>query len=298
MTIQFNCPHCGAIIAFNEKHSGKRARCLTCGQLFVIPFKDEKKPKKIKPEKDKPGVPLPGFYRAAFIDNWKLFTKSENFTGLVFIAAAVLIKFFTARLNFTVTLSANRSIDIPVPLGYILHIAAWGFLFWYYMEIIYATAFEIEKLPKVSMGGIYGFIWHIIKSIYTFTIALIVVELPFLIVAIILKIKGDELIVLLLCGLFFFPMAILTVAIGRDLTMLRPDYFVLPIFRAFIPYLAMSVLLGIAGFLQYQAKQYYKQEPLIVAEYLLLNFVAQILILMSMRAIAFFYKHYTCCLPW
>src|SRR4030042_3431534 len=132
MTIQFNCPHCGTIIAFDEKHSGKRARCLSCGQLFIIPSKDQEKPRKIKPEKEKPGEPLPGFYRSAFIDNWKLFAKSENITGLVFITAAVILKFFTARLNFTVTVSAIRSIDIPVPLGYILHTPTLGFLFLYY----------------------------------------------------------------------------------------------------------------------------------------------------------------------
>jgi len=302
MTIQFNCPHCGALIGFAEKHCGKRARCLTCRQLFIIPFKDEKKPKKIKPEKEKPSEPLPGFYRAAFVDNWKLFTKSENVTGLIFITAAVLLKFFTARLNFTVTLPANHSIDIYVPLGYILHTAAWGFLFWYYMEIIYSTAFELENLPDVVMGGFNGLIWHIIKSVYTFAIALLVVELPYFVVAIIAKITGNEWSVFLrmfmLGGLFLFPMAILTVAIGRDLTMLRPDYFVLPIIRAFRPYLAMSMLLGVAGFLQIQARQYNSQEPLVAAGYLLLNIIAQVLILMAMRAIGFFYKHYTCCLPW
>jgi len=299
MTIQFNCPKCNSVIAFDEKHCGKRARCLTCRQLFIIPFKDEKKPKKIKPEKEKPGEPLPGFYRAAFVDNWKLFTKSENVTGLVFIITAVCLKFFTARLNFTVTVPGpRRSIDFYVPLGHILHTAAWGFLFWYYMEIIYSTAFELENLPDVVIGGFNGLIWHIIKSVYTFAIALLVVELPFLIVAIIAKITGNELIVLLLCGLFLFPIAILTVAIGRDLTMLRPDYFVIPIIRAFKPYLAMSMLLGVAGFLQIQARQYNSQEPVVAAGYLLLNIIAQILILMAMRAIGFFYKHYTCYLPW
>ena len=303
MSIQFNCPHCGAIIAFNEKHCGKRARCLSCGQLFIIPSKGQEKPKKIKPEKEKPGKPLPGFYRAAFVDNWKLFAKSKNITGFVFILTAVCFKFFTARWNFTVTLTGPwNSIDIYVPLGYIFHTAAWGFLFWYYMEIIYSTAFEIEKLPDIAMGGFYGFIWHIIKSVYTFLIALFVVELPFLIVATTLKITGSEwpvlLYTLIFGGLFLFPMAILTVAIGRDLTMLRPDYLLIPILKAFTPYLAMSIPLGIASFLQFQASQYNNQEPMVDASYLLLNFIAQILILMSMRAIGFFYKHYTCCLLW
>lgn len=206
-------------------------------------------------------------------------------------------------MNFTTTVSGPRnSIDLYVPLGYILHITAWGFLFWYYMEIIYSIAFETEKLPDIVMGGLYGFLWHIIKSVYTFAIALFVVELPFLIAAITLKIMGSEwpvlLYTLIFGGLFLFPMAILTVAIGRDLTMLRPDYFLIPIFRAFTPYLAMSMLVGIAGFLQYQASQYNNQEPMVAAGYLLLNFVAQIFILMSMRAIGFFYKHYNCCLPW
>jgi hypothetical protein len=302
MTIQFNCPHCGALIGFDEKHCGKRARCQTCGQAFIIPFKDDKKPKKIKPEKEKPAEPLPGFYRAAFVDNWKLFTKSENVTGLVFIATVVLLKFFAARLNFTVTLSARRTIDIYVPLGFILHITAWGFLFWYYMEIIYSTAFELEKLPDVVLGGFYGFIWHIIKSIYTFFIALFAVELPFLITAAISRITDSEwpvlLHILMFGGLFLFPIAILTVAIGRDLTMLRPDYLLIPIFRAFKPYLVVSMLLGAAGFLQLQASQYTGQEPVAAAGHLLLNLIAQIFILMAMRAIAFFYRHYTCCLPW
>ena len=302
MTIQFNCPHCGALIAFDKKHCGKRARCLTCGQLFVIPSADLEKPKKIKLKIER-ADPLPGFYRAVYVDSWKLFTKPENMTGLVFIATAVCFKFFTARLNFNVDIVGPwRSIEIYVPLGYILHTAAWGFLFWYYMEIIYSTAFEIEELPEVVMGGFYGFIWHIIKSIYTFVIALFVVELPFLIASVILKITGIEWPVLqrvfMLGGLFLFPMAILTVAIGRELTMLRPDYLLVPIFRAFKPYLAMSMLLGAAGFLQMQASQYAGQEPVTAATQLLLNLIAQVLILMAMRAIGFFYKHYTCCLPW
>ena len=302
MTIQFNCPHCNALIAFDEKHCGKRARCFTCGQLFIIPSADYEKPQKIKPQKEKRAEPLPGFYRAAFVDNWKLFAKSENVTGLVFILTAVCFKFFMAHLNFTVTVSARRSIDIYVPLGFTLHTAAWGFLFWYYMEIIYSIAFEVEKLPDVVMGGFYGFIWHVVKSIYIFLIALLVVELPFLITAIISKIVEVELSALkyifMLGGLFLFPMALLTVAIGRDLTMLRPDYFLIPIFRAFKPYLAMSMLLGAAGFLQMQTSQYTGQGPLAATGHLLLNLIAQVLILMAMRAIGFFYRHYTCCLPW
>jgi len=28
MTIEFNCPNCGALMAFDRRHRGRRARCL------------------------------------------------------------------------------------------------------------------------------------------------------------------------------------------------------------------------------------------------------------------------------
>ncbi|MHC4417571.1 MAG: hypothetical protein ACYSU6_03180, partial [Planctomycetota bacterium] len=93
MTIQFYCPNCDSIIAFDSKHAGKRARCLACGQLFVIPEKSYEKPKKVKLRIER-GEPLPGFYRAVFIDSWKLFLDPENAISLVFVATVVCFKFF------------------------------------------------------------------------------------------------------------------------------------------------------------------------------------------------------------
>lgn len=302
MTIQFNCPNCNALIAFADKHAGKRGRCLTCGQLFIIPSTDEERPKKVKLKVEK-GEPVPGFYRAAFVDGWKLFTEPENATGLLLILITVCFKFFVARLTYTVAFHGPwRTIEFPLPIGFILSTATWGFLFWYYMEIIYSTAFELEKLPDVKVGGFYGFMWRIVKSLYIFIIALLVVELPFLITVAVSRITGTEwralLRALMLGGLFPFPMAILTVAIGKDLTMLRPDYLLVPIFRAFKPYLAMSALLGAAGVLHTQASQYAGQNFAAAMGYLLLNLAVQVFALMAMRSIGLFYRHYTCYLPW
>ena len=47
MTIQFNCPHCDAVIGFEDKYSGKRAQCTTCGQHFIIPSKNLEKAKNL-----------------------------------------------------------------------------------------------------------------------------------------------------------------------------------------------------------------------------------------------------------
>jgi hypothetical protein len=302
MTIQFNCPSCNELIAFADKHRGKQAHCMTCGQQFVIPAEDKGKSKKIKLPKER-AVPLPGFYRAVFIDSRRLFTNPENVTGLVFIAVAVCLKFFTARLNYTITIPGQAyTVDLPIPIGYVLHVSAWGFIFWYYMEIIYSTAFEQEKLPDVIVGGFKGLLWRIAKTVYIFIIMLFVVELPYLVAALISSRIDAEwpvlLYALMFAGLFLFPVAILTMAVGKDLTMLRPDYFLIPIFRAFWPYLVTAVLLGAVVVLQIYAKQYSGQSPAAATGYLLLNLAVQFIALIAMRSIGLFFRHYSCLLPW
>ncbi len=302
MTIRFNCPNCNELIAFADEHRGKRAHCTTCDQQFIIPSGDKGKTKKIKSPKEK-GEPLPGFYQAVFVDSRQLFTNQENVTGLVFIAVAVCLKFFTAGMNYTVTIPGKAFVfDFPIPIGHVLHISAWGFLFWYYMEMIYSTAFEQEKLPDVIVGGFKGLLWRIAKSVYIFIIMLLVVELPYLIAALISSWMEAEWPVLLYAlmfgGLFLFPAAILSAAVGKDLMLLRPDYFLITISRAFSPYLVTAVLLGAAAVLQMRASQYSGQSAAVTTGHLLLNLAVQVIALIAMRSIGLFFRHYSCLLPW
>jgi hypothetical protein len=306
MTIKFNCPCCNALIAFDSKHAGKRARCQTCQQLFFIPAKNGEKPKKFKTKEIEIAEPLPGFYHAVFVESWKIFKTQTNVTPLVFIALVVCVKFFFGYLNFTLTIPGRAtSIELPVPLGTILTIAAWGALFWYYMQLIYSTAFGTDEIPQVYLGGFKLFIWNILKSVYTFIIILLAVELPYIIAFLIIRKTGLEVSLFLniikLACLFFFPIAILTAAIGKDLTMLRPDYLLIPILRAFKPYLAVAALLIAVGLLELHSKQFNpsgKQALLSIVGYLFLNLVIQAIAVIAMRAIGLFYRHYTCHLPW
>jgi len=302
MTIQFNCPSCNELIAFADEHRGKQAHCMTCGQQFIIPSGNKEKLKKIKAPKEK-AEPLPGFYRAVFVDSWQLFTNPENVTGLVFIATAVCLKFFTFGMNYTLTIPGQAySVDLPIPIGHVLHVAAWGFLFWYYMKIIYSIAYEQEKLPDVIVGGFNGLVWRIAKSVYIFIIILLVVELPYFIAVLIsnwMDIEWPVLeYVLMFAGLFLLPVAILASAVGKDLTLLRPDYFLVTISRAFRPYLVTAVLLGAAAVLQMYASQYSGQSPVVATGHLLLNLAVQIVALVAMRSIGLFFRHYSCLLPW
>ena len=296
MTIQFNCPNCNAIIAFADKDCGKRARCTTCGQLFIIPSKSNETPKKVEPPKEK-GEPLPGFYRAVFVDNWKMFFDSENITPLVFVIAAVCFKFFTAGSPCC---------------AFVTNYAVWGWLLGFYLNIIYETAFEIDKLPEIYLGTAVTFVWYIIKPFFLFSCTMAIVQLPFIITFVLLKDEGltleniwqAEIGVRLLLqgffilGLFLFPIAILTTAVGRDFTMFRPDYLLRPVFRAFIPYVVTVVLLIAAALLETQTTQYTGAELPTTVGHLAMNFAVQVIAIIAMRSIGLFYRHYNCHLAW
>ena len=306
MTIKFNCPYCNALIAFDSKHAGKRARCQTCQQLFIIPSKDGEKPKKFKTEEIEIAEPVPGFFHAVFVESWKIFTTQTNVTPLVFVALAVCTRFFFGHLNFTIVIPGRAtSIELPVPLGTIWTVAAWGALFWYYMQVIYSTAFGTEELPQVYLGGFRKFMWNILKSIYIFLMILLVVELPCIIAYVVMRKTGLEwpvfLTILKLACLFFFPIAILTVAIGKDLTMLRPDYLLIPVFSALKPYLVVAALLITVGALEMLTKQFNPSDKatlLSITGYLFLNLAIQAIAIIAMRAIGLFYRHYSSYLPW
>ncbi len=293
MTIQFFCPNCNEIIGFPDKHAGKRARCTTCGQFFIIPSENYKKTKKVELPKEK-GEPIPGFYHAVFVDNWKLFFDSENATSLVFVIAVVCFKFFTARSPCC---------------AFVTHYAIWGWLFGFYLNIIYETAFEIDKLPEIYLGTSITFLWYIIKPLFLFSVTMAVVQLPFIIVFVLRKDEGltienirqaefGLLHVLFILGLFLFPIAILTTAIGKDITMFRPDYLLRPIFRAFVPYVVTVLLLIAAALLETQTTQYTGASLLTTAGHLAMNFTVQLIAIIAMRSIGLFHRHYSCHLAW
>jgi len=298
MTIQFNCPSCNGLIAFADKHAGKTARCTTCGQRFIIPLASSESPKKVERPEEK-AEPLPGFCRAVFIDSWKLFVRPKSATGLVFITAAVCFKFFGGHTDYSFTMGAFR---VQAPTGLGITLAAWGCLFWYYMEIIHSTALDVEDLPEVSMGGFFGPIWNVTTSLFAFAMALVFGLLPSIVYLAISKKAGVAWHALVYAGLFVFPMAILTFSVGKDIGMVfRPDYLLKPIARAFGPYLVIFGLFALAWELQLRTFGYGQlmdKDASIIALHLLANLAVQGIAVIAMRSIGLFYRHYSCHFPW
>ena len=300
MTIRFYCPNCDALIAFDSKHTGKRARCLSCGQIFIIPAKDDEKPKKIKPEPERT-EPLGGFYHALFVDSWKIFFDPENLTSLAFVIAIVSFKFFLAAETCC--------------MNYVSFVVVWGWLLQFYLNVIYEAGFEMDKLPKIYLGTIFTFLWYIIKPFLIFFFTMLMVQLPFLIALALLQDKGLTyqnmwdgrtglhllLQVLFISGLFLFPMAILTTAIGKDITLLRPDYILKPVLKAFIPYIVVVGWLVAFGVLETQTRQFSvlgEETVSSAAGKLTFNLTVQTVAIIAMRSIGLFYRHYNCHLKW
>ncbi len=140
-----------------------------------------------------------------------------------------------------------------------------------------------------------------------------IVQLPFFITLSLLQDKGITLLnlwqnttglgrllqTLHIVGLFFFPIAILTTAVGRDFIMLfRPDYILLPVLKAFFPYIVASLLLVAACLLEYRTTQYIGSSFLETAAQLALNLAVQVVAIIAMRSIGLFARHFACHLPW
>jgi hypothetical protein len=298
MTIEFNCPKCGALIAFDSKYAGKQAKCLSCEQKFFIPAESFQKAKKVAPEPKPKEDPIPGFYHAVLVDSWKVFVNPQNVTTLAFVAAVVCFRFFLAQ---------------ACCLNYLSSFIIWGWLFGFYLNLISQTAIDDDQLPEIEIGTSITFLLYVLGPFFVFFLTLFLVETPFLVTLSLTQdsgitmgtvFSGSTLLhrllqALLLGGLFLFPAAILTTAVGGTFSLLRPDYLLAPLPRAFFPYLTAVALLTAACILEFRTTQWNpKAETTALTVHLGLNLLVQVVAIIAMRTIGLFYRHYGCYFKW
>ncbi len=307
MSIEFNCPKCEALIAFADKHAGKRAKCVACEHRFVIPEASFQKPVRTsQPEAEpQPAIVLPGFYRAALIQSWRvLLSQPGTLVGLVFIATAVSFKFFVAHVDYSFTLMDRLSIILP--FGLIVRILCWGMLFWVYLETIILGALDVDALPDVDIDGYGDFIRKAIGSVFAFFIALVFCMLPTVLYMLVAGKAHSPGIArgLANLGLFFLPMCILAVGVNQNTQVLcRINLLFAPVTRAFFPYLTCAAMFVGVWFLQ--MKMHNAGDPALAkasaslkALYLILHLGIQILALVTMRSLGLYYRHYQCYFKW
>lgn len=306
-TITFNCPKCGFVCAFRDAYAGRRARCLKCDQVFIIPAQDNQTAEKVKPPKENYD-PLPGFYDAVFKRTLSAIFNKQGVTTLFFVLIVTTLRFFVGYLNYVMKIpcQSGGTLNIYMPLGWAIAAFIWGGLFWIYAEIIYSTAFDVEFLPEITFEGGTGYFAKVFSSIYSFFVILLVVLLPAIIFRNIFLFAGITsnwaVLPFIVLGMFLFPMAVLTVSIGRDLTMLfRPDYFFTPVKKAFKHYLFVSAIFIVVWQLQYMSKNYGEitsKSVFMVSLNLAFVLLVQILIIFAMRIAGLFYRHFACYFKW
>jgi len=309
MTIEFNCPRCGALIGFADQHAGKRAHCATCKQRFFVPDKSFDPPELIAGEPEDRGQPVPGFYRAALTDSWPAVLRLKHGMALTFIAVATTFKFFTAHIDYSFTISGNGRdlFRVFLPIGGFIRLAVWGYLFWYYLEVINWSTQDDAELPEIEIDSLTDFFAKSFKSIYTFAMALFICMLPtitYLAFARASTSAGRAGAILSNAGLFMFPMLILTAGVNQDVqVMMRIDNMIKPIVRAFLPYLTCAVLVMLVWYAQMHTHNY--RDAVLqsaVSSTTFLHLAAQwgiqVLALITMRSMGLFYRHYACYFKW
>jgi len=148
MSITFKCPGCNTLCAFADRHAGHRARCMTCNKTFLIPDHDGAEATVETVEHG----PLPGYYRRALIESWRVFINPDNAKILIFFGLMVSLEYFVGYTDFSMPLPGFR---LQLPLGIITVFIVNGCLFWYYFEIVATSAFAIDELPDVNVD--FGF---------------------------------------------------------------------------------------------------------------------------------------------
>ncbi|PKL50369.1 MAG: hypothetical protein CVV39_01560 [Planctomycetes bacterium HGW-Planctomycetes-1] len=296
--ITFHCPKCKYLCAFKNIYAGRRARCLNCNQIFIIPVSENEKVQKVE-QPEELGEPLPGFYKAVFIYSLPAIFNIRGLATLLFILVITALKFFTIHFNVYIPIGM---ITFCLPIGLIISVLVWGGLFWCYAEIVYSTAFDVEPLPQITFGGGFGYIWLVLKSFYSFTIALLIVMLPAIVAAKVFDFRGRAVFPFVILGLFLFPMAVMMMSISGDLLMLfRFDYFFTPIRKAFRHYIFLVGLFVLTWHLQYISLNYEDvaaRPDSAIALHLAAVLGIQILAIFTMRTTGLFYRHFACYFKW
>ncbi|MFA6187208.1 MAG: hypothetical protein WC770_08380 [Phycisphaerae bacterium] len=300
--ITFNCPKCGFICAFREVYTGRRARCLRCGQIFIIPACDGEIPQKVEPPRENED-PLPGFYEAVLKNSIPAIFNKQGLATLLFVLLVSVLKFFTIHFDFSIQMPG---FTLHIPIGWVMGVLIWGGLFWVYGEIISATSFDIEFMPEVIFDGGFGYVFKVIEAIYTFFLILFLLLLPAIIFRHIFLAFGVNskwaVLPFVMGGAFMLPMAVLAVSITRDVTVLAKfGHLFLPVKKAFWAYLLVAGLFAVGCQLQYLTRNYgdvANKSAFVIGLNLAFVLISQIIIVFAMRTAGLFYRHFACYFKW
>ncbi len=317
MTVEATCPICGGRIQIDPSASGGRITCRLCGKELALPgakpvVLDHAPQADVPgyvspPDRDVIGAPTCGFWG----DAARSFTAPLRRGGLVTFLIVLIIQGLIVALGFA-----------PI-VGIIGQFFALGWLYAFYLNIISHTAGGEDTFPDVGMSD--GIGEDIVKPFFRFIGSFLWVWLPAGVYAFVSALnKGllteeqDAVVVfgLWFLGMFIWPMTVLTIAIfGFNPGALRYDLQVRTIVKALPQYLSVWVLLMLTiGRLVLATLadagggdsttgapnqwEWMSWTPESFVGMIAMAVVQSYMILVAMRVIGLFYRHYKHLFVW
>lgn len=299
-TVEFECPKCGQICAFGDRHVGRRARCTKCSTYFLIPAAGQQACA-LKPTFLEDG-PWSGFWKALFKDTpAALLCPAGLMAASVFIACSVL-RFYCGHPFFVIYVPFFFYM-LPLPVGIFVSVLTSLPQCRYFFHIIQSTADQNDPLPPFLEGTCVDRFFDGIISVYNFTVLAAVLMAPTGLTFYILYKTGVQarwpVVIVAADGLFFLPLAMTIYAYSRDLILsFRLDYIFRAACKAFGPYLTVYVLtLTIAALFWKSSFYALKAPPETLLRDGVIHAAAAALMILAARTAGLFYRHYGCYLP-
>lgn len=299
-TVEFTCPRCGQICAFQDRFVGRRARCTKCSAYFLIPPAGQPAVA-LKPVLFEDG-PYSGFWTALLKNTPAAMLNPYSITAAVIMIFLSLLRFYIGHPHFVIMLPLLIFV-VPVPIGIFVTILTSLSQSRYLFNALQSTADHNDPLPNYLDGTYVDRFFDAIVSAYVLLTLTAVFFAPAGLTLFVLRKTGVStrwpVVVAFAVGLFFLPLSLTIYAYSRDMILsFRLDFILRAARKAFGPHLVLyGQTLAISALLWKSSFYAHKAPPEAIFPGIVCHILAAGLILLAVRTAGLFYRHYGCYLP-
>ncbi len=316
MSIQTYCPKCKSVCGFSDNLAGRRAKCVNCGQLFIVPAEDDGIAVKYDLPIEK-GDPLPGFYEAVFKKFFQAIFASSSIGALIFIMFLTCLWYLTGWMNFTLNFPCTSGgfVSVYLPLGHFMTFICWGLIIHVFLDFAYKTSIDIEHISTTVFLAFvaeeiqeifmipYKICWYAAKAWYPVLCGLLVVSLPSIISIGIMELLNCDIPAvrwsLFAAGLIFWPAIFFNIARTQDfISAARLNqvwHIIIDTWPHYLFLAAVFLIPAIGMFLMPNIVKVFRIHPLLVPAALGAVCILQLLLLFAMRTTGLFDRHFRDC---
>jgi hypothetical protein len=299
-TIEFTCPECGQICAFQDRFVGRRARCTKCSTYFLIPPAGQPA-RTLKPALSVEG-PFSGFWPALLKGTPKALLHPNSLSAIAIMVIMSILRFFYGHPMFIISLPLLIFV-VPVPVGIFVSVLTILSQSRYLFNVIQSTADQSDPFPLYLDGTYVDRFYDAIISAYILLTLTTLFLAPAGLTVFVLKKAGFQTylpaVVPAAVGLFFLPLSMTIYAYSRDLVLsLRLNFIVRAARKAFWPHLTLyAQMLVIAALLWKSSFFSFKAPPETLFYSAVFHALVAVFSLVAARTAGLFYRHYGCYLP-